>query len=602
MFIRKLGKFIRGSVSSFQIILAVFFGGILAFLPEFGSAPGLYIALFFAVLLLNANLFLLGISFLGLTLLALLLTPLTFQVGVFLLDGPLRGLFKILINGPVTAWFGFEYYLTTGGLILGALVGLVLGAVIANLLRRFQRLMARMEGSSELYQKVSAKVWFRLTMFIFFGGIRGKKSFKQIAEEGTGRGLIRPLGVIVVLLLAGLIFIGGLFLDDKIVREVVRGELEKANGATVDLESFELKPAEGRVTIQGLAFADASNLEKNAFSAGTLQADLGLGDLLAKQFTINSIIVEEARSGNERKVKGQIIQKPRKEKDSKLPEILKKPGEMTVEDIMDQYPIWKQRLTQLKAWLENASQKKEKKMEEGPSLRERLREQARQLGYSRVVASHLITGKPTLTIESIAVNTFRLADLPDEVFSLKGSFLSTQPNLLEEAPEIDINTQSDRYAFFFQGGNLSAGSGQNQLDFHLYDLPLQQIKSMAPPSVDIPLESGMVDIEAKEAILDGSRLDIDLGILLQEASVRLENDQILDLPELSIPARIEGPINQPRLTLDPSTLQNILQKALEEKAKGIVEDKVKKELDKKVGDEIKDVLPGGLDSLFNKKK
>ena len=58
---------------------------------------------------LNVNLFAAAKS------LALLLTPVSFAVGRFLLDGPTEGLFSAIVNAPALAYFDFDYYLVAGG-------------------------------------------------------------------------------------------------------------------------------------------------------------------------------------------------------------------------------------------------------------------------------------------------------------------------------------------------------------------------------------------------------------------------------------------------------------------------------------------------------
>ncbi len=607
MFLRKLGKFIRGNVSAFQITLACLLGGITGFLPGFDTAPFLWGLLFTVLLIFNANLVLFGASFLLLSLLGLLLVPVTFQVGILLLEGPLSGLFGTLINAPVTAWMGFEIYLVSGGLLLGALAGLVLGLLVASLLRRLQRFLAGLEESSERFRKLSGQFWFRAVMFIFFGGIKGKRSFKEIVEEGTKGSVIRPVGAVAVAGLIALLFIGSLFLDERIAREVLRTQLEKANGATVDLESFKLETSKGRLAVTGLALADSSNLERNLFSADSLEADLGVGDLLSKRFTINSLVIDGARSGDPRKVPGQRVEKaPKqkdKEKDSKLPEILTKPGETTVEDVVQNFPEWKRRLTQLKSWLDRSTRSDEVPVaDDQPRLRDRLREQARLLGYHKVRATHLVKGSPTLTIEDIRVNPLTLAELPGERFSIEGSFLSTQPNLLEEAPALLVQSESDRIRFSFSGAGLAAIRGANQLNFHYREIPISKIKDLAPDNVDIPISEGLVSVESREATLDGSILDIPLQIRIVNADIRIDEKNRFKLDSVDLPARVSGPVNAPRLTMDPSAFQKVLQNALADTAKEMVGDKIKEELGDEFGKEIEKVLPGGLDSLFKKKK
>ena len=70
------------------------------------------------VLVLNANLGVFGLVTLLAKALSLVLLPVSYRIGVFLLDGPLQGLFRALVNGRVFAWFGLDYYATVGGLAI----------------------------------------------------------------------------------------------------------------------------------------------------------------------------------------------------------------------------------------------------------------------------------------------------------------------------------------------------------------------------------------------------------------------------------------------------------------------------------------------------
>ena len=113
---RKIGSVLRGNATPFQVMLATTLGGLLGFIPGFFlpgdlgggflQAPGLILALLCTVLVLNANLGVFGLATLVGKLLSILLLPLSYRLGVFLLDGPLQGVFRTLINGKVTAWFG----------------------------------------------------------------------------------------------------------------------------------------------------------------------------------------------------------------------------------------------------------------------------------------------------------------------------------------------------------------------------------------------------------------------------------------------------------------------------------------------------------------
>lgn len=135
MITRKIGKLIRGNITPFQIYAACLLGTAMGFLPGIGQTPGLYLALLITLIILNANLFLAGLFVLLGMLLGDLLLPLSFRIGLWLIDGPLQGLFVWLVNAPVLAWFGFDYYAASGGLVLAVVTGLIGAFIISNALR-----------------------------------------------------------------------------------------------------------------------------------------------------------------------------------------------------------------------------------------------------------------------------------------------------------------------------------------------------------------------------------------------------------------------------------------------------------------------------------
>src|SRR5690606_40893118 len=131
------------------------------------------------LLVLNANLFVAAIVGGLAKLLSLLIMPIQFEAGRLILDGPLSGLMARIINAPVLAWFGFEYYTTTGGIVLGLVAGLVAATVLVTAVMRLRRQLAKLESGSERYQKITGRKPVKAIMWIFFGG--QKKTYEELA-------------------------------------------------------------------------------------------------------------------------------------------------------------------------------------------------------------------------------------------------------------------------------------------------------------------------------------------------------------------------------------------------------------------------------------
>src|SRR5690606_4124836 len=135
---------------------------------------------------------------------SLLIMPIQFEAGRLILDGPLSGLMASIINAPVLAWFGFEYYTTTGGILLGFVAGLIAAAVLVTAVTRLRRRLATLESGSERYQKITGRKWVKGLIWIFFGG--QKKTYEELAAKRIGLP-IRPMGVIAAILVVALVWV-----------------------------------------------------------------------------------------------------------------------------------------------------------------------------------------------------------------------------------------------------------------------------------------------------------------------------------------------------------------------------------------------------------
>ncbi|MCF7763759.1 MAG: hypothetical protein K9N62_08805, partial [Verrucomicrobia bacterium] len=259
MIIRKFAKILRGDATPFQLIAACLLASGLGFAPGFIQAPGLILTFAALLILLNANLALAGLVGLAAKLLSLALAPVSFSIGRFFLDGPTEGLFRSIINAPVLAWFGFDYYTTSGGLFLGLLFGALCGFTVAWAITAFRKTMKRLGDNSEAFNRFASKGWVKFLSVLLAGGA-SKRSFDELLSRRIGNP-IRTLGLVFVALSTLLAIIFQQFASGPILRVAMISGLERANGATVDIESTELNLKENRLTVQGLAVADPNSLE-----------------------------------------------------------------------------------------------------------------------------------------------------------------------------------------------------------------------------------------------------------------------------------------------------------------------------------------------------
>lgn len=587
MLTHKIGKLLRGKVSTFQIVTACVFGSLLGFLPGPALAPGLYGLLFLLVLLINANLFLLGMVFLGTLLLGLLLRPILFQLGIFLLEGSTQGIFTAMINAPGLAWAGFESYLVTGGAVAGLAFGLVKGFSLAAFLRGLRRKLAALETGSEAFQKAAANPAVKFIAWLFFGGLQGKQTYQELLATAEKAPPIRLLGVVALLGLGVILGAGWFFLDDAVVTEFTRSRLQQAYGATVDLASLELDPAGGRAVLTGLALANPDQLTENLFSADRLEADLDLEGLLRRRLKVDRVAVDHALSGQPRAVPGERFLPPdpeRKPWSITLPSA--ESATQTITNVLDHLPEWKRRLSQAREWLEKAREGMAhaptnpmgQAAESYEALRDRLLREAAAQGYDKVLASHLVEGYPTLTLGSLEVASLQVQNLPGETFTLAAENLSTQPWLLPATPpQVRLTSASGRYRAEFSGGGLARPGEADLLSAEVREIPAAWVRAQVPSNVQFPVNSGLFDV-AGEGRLTGSVLALPLAVTLHQAEVVLPVAGPTRVDRLSLPVSLAGPIDQLSLTIDSSSLQQVATGLARQKGEEILNREIEKKL------------------------
>jgi len=562
MMLRKIGSLLRGKATPYQVLMACLLGGAIGFMPSFAAAAGLIVVLTLALVMLNANLFLAVLVMAAAKLLSLAALPVSFLVGRALLDGPTQPLFKAMVNAPVLALFGFEYYATTGGLALGLLFGLVCGVLVVKALGRFRQRMGQLEEGSERYRKWSTKKWVKALAWLLFGGGHGKKTYAELSSRRVGNP-VRPLGVVLAAMAVVLLVIARFFLTEPIVTAALRGGLERANGATVDLASAELDLSGGKLSLTGLAMADPNDLGRNIISAGRVEADVSNADLLRKRLVIDRIELIDAIQGGERAVPGRLVGSP--------PSPAPAPKEQkTLEDYFEDAKKLKARLAQIRRWLEKVSPQSEgeeeadpddpEAPERGPTLEERLRQRARELGYGRVRAEHLIAGSPMLTVRKLVANGVPVEALEGETVDIDGENLSTQPALLDQPPRLRVVSSKRTLEFDLQPTSDPSTAEPGKLKLALRDLAAAKIGRALSLGGKEPLKGGRITLTADGQWRAGW---IDLPLTLAGRDLDVEvGGSAKTINSLEFAVGLVGPMDNPGVKLDEKALQRALVKSL----------------------------------------
>ncbi|MFO7724024.1 MAG: hypothetical protein R6V45_00625 [Oceanipulchritudo sp.] len=584
MFFRKIGKFLRGKATPFQILSATVLGALLGSLPGFGQGPLLLVLLLFLLIVLNANLFLAALTLLFVKLVTLLLLPVYFKVGVYLLEGPLNGPVAALVNAPVTAWFGLETYVMLPSLLGGGALGIIIGVLISRALGSFRTKMASLETGSERYQAYTSKVWVKALAWIFVGGLKGKKSWAELG--GKRRGLpVRPLGIVFILSLGVLVYIGLQFLDETIITSYTRDALESVNGATVDIDGVAIEAAQNRIVLSGLAMADPEALQTNRFAAKEIVTDISGMNLLAKKMVIDSIRVIEPESGTERRLRGRLTG-PATEEPEPVEEPDEEPEEeiVSLEDYLGQAQKWRERLAMAKRVYDRIAPHLKKDEEEAPEedrpgWRERLEARAEEAGYGALKSDSLIRGTPRLWIRDLMAENLEVGG-DDRRFSISGSNLASQPALLEESGHLEILSEDDTMEVGLELPS-SENPSRSVIEIRYSDLAVSELEEET--GRDLPMEGGRIDIAGKGTI-DGGILELPLTVTLRETTLKAFGSS-LPLDELPLQVRIYGPLDSPLLSIPKDALEEAVKSGGKKKVEDLIKDKA--------GDSLKDIFPFG---------
>ncbi|MBK1875697.1 hypothetical protein [Pelagicoccus mobilis] len=583
---RKIGTLIRGKTTPFQIYAACLLGALLGFIPGFSHAPALMLAWLLLLLVLNANLFLAGVVLLLAKLVLLVAMPLVFAVGQFLLEGPTQGLFKSLINAPVTAYSGLDYYVVAGGQLLALVIGFALAFFLKGSITSYRKKMMALSEDSERLKKYQEKLWVKILKFLFLGKGRGKKSYEELLSVRMGNPL-RIWGVAIVAVVVGVLALGFSKLTAPLITALAKSNLEAANGATVDLETVDLSLQEGRLEVLGLEMADAQKLDTNLFASKRIVADVNTTDLLRKRFSIDRLVLEDASSGDARESPGKQIG-PQSSPSPKL----EMPDFDDLDSVLTNASEWQERLAQAKRWLEQISAGGEEAAE-ALSWQEELNNRIRALGHANVKADFLTEGSPTLWIRKIEAKGIRTPYFKGATLDLDGADLSTHPSLAGAPPVVSLVADDRSFESRLSLAGAS-GTGSNELQMLLKDLEVDPLAAKIKSDGEPPISGGTVDIDLSGAIGSAAN-DLVAQVTFDGTKARIGGNPV-DLDGLTLPVAIKGPLDSPGIKLDSKALEKILVSTGKKK--------LLDEATKKFGLEGDEADAAGqlLEGLFKKKK
>lgn len=581
--IRKIGKTLRGQAKPYQIITAAILGTLIGFAPPVGSAPLYMLSLILLLAILNANFFIASFTAGIAKLLALALMPISFEFGLILVDGPLQGLFKILINAPVTALMGFDFYVTAGGTVIAIVLGALVGIGYVKLIRSFRQKMAKLEADSEKYADFASKRLVRIAMWILFGG-KAKASYTELMEQKKIGNPIRPIGVVFAVLLVVLLVVIQQFASAPLITTLLKGQLEQFHGATVDVTGVDLDLANGTLTINQLAMADPDNLLTDLIRAKQVTAKISTADLLRKRIVIDSIIADDPVQGAPRDRPGVLIG------DRPTP---KPPEEgKAIEDIFAKAKTWKQRLDTFRHWLEKLRGPAGDETASDDEEKGRLRKWADLYGHADIRAAHLVEGTPTVLVKDIKLKKLRPTWPDQETLDVHATNLSTHPELAPDKPRITVKSSENSFDLDIAIAPRALHEQQSSLKLTLRNQSIDETIDSLDVGSDAAFSGGtwLAGIDGNWSDLDG--LDLPLTLVLENTTLTAAGlNQTIERFPLSF--GVTGSLANPGLNLDTEQLKQAL---VDNGGKALL----KQFIGDKIGEELGDKVRKGIGGFLNR--
>jgi uncharacterized protein (TIGR03546 family) len=603
--IRKIGKILRGGAGAREIFIGLLFGVLMGMMPAFNLGLLLLILL---LLLLNANV---GFALLGAAvgrLLALLLAPVTFQIGFTLIHSlGLEGLFRTLNNTPFLAYMGFDNYCQVGGFLPALLIGSGLGYALASFITAIRKQLLKVTEHEKL-SKAARNPFTRFLLWLAFG--KQKMGVQEVLDKKSP--LLRKSGLILVAITALLAIALEMVFMDMLLHKSLVNAISASTGAEVNVDEVELSLTKGELKLVNLQVTDPDKLTHNMVQIRDLAADISIADLMKKQYTIQllkgaRLLVDEPRA-----TPGALIAKREKEKKPEKPVEEKEVTAVDIEKYIKQFETWREYLGKLQEYLENRKANAEKVAKKEPvkADRKKTARRAKKTGYLDTVADNLVQDKPTWTIERMEIDDIVLENgFPHQ--NLRATGLSSHPELIGTPTDIQLIPTNGTTPIFHTTLHFEAVDQPHDLALNFSALPIGNLET----GEDIPLHinEGNMSLQMK-GTFDTQSVNLPFSLTLTDLKSAMKegesiagiepevaNRVIGSLNTLSIEGSIEGSLLAPKVTIDREALTKQLNDTLVAAGKEELKQRAGKEINKlleKEGGDVEEKTKGLLKKLF----
>ena len=582
MAVGSIRKLLKGGLSPAHVWSSVVLGFLLGMVPDYAASAGLVAVLVLCSLLIRVNAGLFALSLIVSKTILLLSLPWLFDLGQAALYGSMGGALLTLSQLPVLAWFGFERYATVGALFVGVPLSLVVALVVNRGIQTMRQAGASLDSNPK-FDAFAQSLVGRISLNLMLG---------KSAKDGLGSALNNPVpllrwkeGIVAALLIA-LVATGVWQWAKSDLKSAVMPVLERANGATVDVDGLSLNLWTGTLDVTGLALADPSDLSVNSFAATELRISVSTLALLSKRIVVNEVSTTDATYGMARETRGQLVG-PLIE-----PPAISAPSAEDLGGYVNEAKQWLDRLKQAQNWLKkwegSVPQGSDSQPEVGspsydsPSYEEWLEEQIAQSGYIKQSFAPIEDGFWSVVAKKVTMESLRIAAFGDKDLTLLAENLASNPKQLALSPRLEMTSKDESLGVLLQLNELS-GAGANQLSVSANDLDAESTLSSLKPSISKQISGGQIalNVDGEFRYAGDGELNLELIAALRDAELTVRRRNV-PVEELKVPVQIQGSFNAPKIRVEnraiEDQLKNLAEGALKDEAKSRVEDKVKDKL------------------------
>lgn len=417
--------------------------------------------------------------------------PVLFKLGGFALEGPLSGLFAILVKTPVLALMDLHRYLVAGGILFSLICAVVCYPLVRFLTNKYRASVLKWVETSPGFARFTRFPLIKFFTWLFMGKKKGDyKETLELKKSPLRNGMLLLIGVFVVVI--GLF---GYFLGDAVAKAGFEGGVSRATDTDVTTRTFGLSLLKGRLDMGDFRVYERESPD-GIIGAVKFSGDLSVYELLKRHLVFDEIVIENMDFKVERDEAGRLNIDRGKEPPAQEEGLAG--GADKLSDYWQHKDIARDVLDRLLEYLFRPGEEIDVE-----ARAKEIREDAERLkNYAELFADWLLEGDvPMVVINDLWIKGLKLkvADTSFTGLTVHATNLSSDPRRFGRDSIIEMgdnNLENPSFYLKFQL-NWSIPDSVHKLELVTQKMPSEQIVKHLKPGDDLLFEGGTVDISSE---------------------------------------------------------------------------------------------------------